>query len=231
MTTQKNVHIGSLAVMQKKPNKDYALSILKDIAHRVSYLMREHKFKVDQLVEFYPKNKRLLGMNVNRGAKIMLRLRQPFNEEEFLPREDILGTMLHELTHNVYGPHNALFYKKLDELTARTWVIESQGLYDGFIGRGRKLGVKPAGRTPPRRLGTSGGHSVGSIKSASEMAALAAQKRAFDAQWCASSSSTATPKPQDLQVIEIDSDGGDFIGRPKVKPERKPEPIEVIDLT
>ncbi|CUS22349.1 LAQU0S05e03378g1_1 [Lachancea quebecensis] len=231
MTTQKNVHIGSLAVMQKKPNHSYALSILKDIAHRVSYLMREHKLKVGQVVEFYPKNKRLLGMNVNRGAKIMLRLRQPFNEEEFLPREDILGTMLHELTHNMYGPHNALFYKKLDELTARTWVIESQGLYDGFIGRGRKLGVKPVGKTPPRRLGTSTGRSVGAIKSASEMAALAAQKRACDAQWCASSSSTAAPRPQDLQVIEIDSDGEDIAGRPGVQSGNKPESREVIDLT
>lgn len=113
MTIQKNEHIDKVAVMQKKPNRDYALEILKDIAHRVSYLMREYKFKVGQLVEFYPKNKRLLGMNVNRGAKIMLRLRDPFNEEVFLSREAVLGTMLHELTHNVYGPHNALFYKKL----------------------------------------------------------------------------------------------------------------------
>lgn len=30
----------------------------------------------------------------------------------------VLGTMLHELCHNEHGPHNAAFYKLLDEITA-----------------------------------------------------------------------------------------------------------------
>ncbi len=33
-------------------------------------------------------------------------------------RAQVLGTMLHELCHNEHGPHNAAFYKLLDEITA-----------------------------------------------------------------------------------------------------------------
>ena len=39
-------------------------------------------------------------------------------EGVFLPYESVLGTMLHELCHNVYGPHDAKFYKLLDTITA-----------------------------------------------------------------------------------------------------------------
>ncbi|SCU95908.1 LANO_0E11826g1_1 [Lachancea nothofagi CBS 11611] len=207
---QKNAHINQVAVMQRKPKREYALAILKDIAHQVSLLMRENKFKVGQLVEFYPKNKQLLGMNVNGGAKIMLRLRQPFDEDQFLAREQILGTMLHELTHNLHGPHNAIFYKKLDELMARQWVIEQRGLFDGFIGRGRKLGVQPKAKIPPQRLGgnvlNGGSRLVPGRKSAKEMASEAAEKRAKDAQWCGRSKVDEEPAVQELAFIEIDSE-------------------------
>ena len=180
-------------------------------------------------------------MNVNRGAKIMLRLRDPFNEEVFLSREAVLGTMLHELTHNVYGPHNALFYKKLDELTARAWVIKQQGLFDGFVGRGRKLGVKPKAAIPPQRLGTLSGSKSTKGKSPREMAFLAAEKRATDAQWCAGSRAEAEPKKNELVFIEIDSEGEEL---PEMnglktskdqgvagKPTQSALDIEVIDLT
>lgn len=58
-----------------------------------------------------------LGMNVNGGAAIMIRLRHPHNEKSFLPWHDILGTMCHELAHMAIGPHNADFYKLWDELS------------------------------------------------------------------------------------------------------------------
>ncbi len=46
-----------------------------------------------------------------------VRLRRHNHESEFYPYEDVLGTLLHELTHNVHGPHDAKFYKLLDEIT------------------------------------------------------------------------------------------------------------------
>jgi hypothetical protein len=39
------------------------------------------------------------GLNVNRGQEIRIRLRPADREGDFLPMEDLVGTMLHELTH------------------------------------------------------------------------------------------------------------------------------------
>lgn len=61
------------------------------------------------------------GLNINGGggrtSEIKIRLRPHNSEGSFFPYEDLLGTMLHELVHNVQGPHNAVFYKLLDEIT------------------------------------------------------------------------------------------------------------------
>jgi hypothetical protein len=58
----------------------------------------------------------LLGLNVNRGAEVKLRLRPDGRDHEFIPYEEVLDTMLHELAHNARGPHDAQFYKLWDEL-------------------------------------------------------------------------------------------------------------------
>ena len=49
----------------------------------------------------------LLGMNVNRGQKILIRLRQPSDKTSFFPWEHLLGTMLHErgAEQRVLEPH------------------------------------------------------------------------------------------------------------------------------
>lgn len=49
--------------------------------------------------------------------EIRVRLRPARADADFLPYESVLGTMLHEVAHNMVGPHNAAFYKLLDELT------------------------------------------------------------------------------------------------------------------
>ena len=56
------------------------------------------------------------GLNINRGAEVKLRLREFDSTGKFLPYEAVVGTMLHELCHNDIGPHNAQFYKLLDEI-------------------------------------------------------------------------------------------------------------------
>lgn len=63
-----------------------------------------------------PANPALQGLNIGGGAEVKLRLRRPNNEWDFYPYEQILDTMLHELCHNEYGPHNADFYKLLEEI-------------------------------------------------------------------------------------------------------------------
>ncbi len=61
------------------------------------------------------------GLNINGGggrtSEIKIRLRPHKSDSSFFPYEHLIGTMLHELVHNVQGPHNAVFYKLLDEIT------------------------------------------------------------------------------------------------------------------
>ncbi|CCC68803.1 hypothetical protein NCAS_0B07190 [Naumovozyma castellii] len=254
-----NPHITKVAVLQRKPNNEYALQILQDITKQVSYLMKEEKFKVQTLVEFYPKDKRLLGMNVNAGQKIMLRLRTPGDEFQFLNREAILGTMLHELTHNLFGPHDRRFYEKLDQLSARQWVIEQQGLFDTFLGSGRRLGGSTRTLSNNRRvrsiIGRSGkgrGRKLGTItnrpsstfegKTPREMAAVAAERRYNDDKWCGEKNNLENkkklePNQDDLReetIIILDDD--DATTTPETQKENKDDdddirPIEIIDLT
>ncbi|RVW50172.1 DNA-dependent metalloprotease WSS1 [Vitis vinifera] len=63
-----------------------------------------------------PNNPALLGLNVGGGIHVKLRLRRPNRDWDFFPFDQILDTMLHELCHNVHGPHNADFYKLWDEI-------------------------------------------------------------------------------------------------------------------
>lgn len=239
----KNPHVIKVAVLQKKVNKEDALNLLKDIAHSVSYLMKEYQFKVGSLVEFYPRDKRLLGMNVNKGVKIMLRLRSPENEFQFLPRESIMGTMLHELTHNLFGAHDNKFYSKLDELRGRQWTIEQQGLFDTFLGNGRRLGGKPVRdrdliRRQRNQVIRSRGRKLGSLtgeqgrRTPKEMAAIAAERRANDKKWCGDDKRDHSEEPssEDLQEVIICDDIDDA----NLKADGASAAnngIEIIDLT
>ncbi|KAL0030955.1 hypothetical protein WJX79_003815 [Trebouxia sp. C0005] len=98
-----------------------ALELLRRIARQVQPVMRKRGWRVPLLSEFSPKNPNLLGLNINGGggrtSEIKIRLRPHKSDSSFFPYEHLIGTMLHELVHNVQGPHNAVFYKLLDEIT------------------------------------------------------------------------------------------------------------------
>ncbi|CAI4063928.1 hypothetical protein SKDZ_08G1800 [Saccharomyces kudriavzevii ZP591] len=247
LATHNNPHIQKVAVLQRKPHQEDALLLIKKVAHKVSYLMKENHFKVVSLVEFYPRDQRLLGMNVNHGFKIMLRLRCPTDEFQFLPIESIMGTMLHELTHNLFGPHDKTFYDKLDDLIGRQWVIEQRGLYDTFLGNGKRLGGRSNVRsnrypvtgisTDTERVRRRGkGIKLGSLsspglspmnrgKSPREMAALAAERRYKDDRWCGES------KNNKDQIISDNND--DLLEVVVLEDEQEPprDTTGVIDLT
>lgn len=84
---------------------------------------------------FYQKYLDLLGLNVNAGAKIMIRLRRFVSKARkkkdnfrqtlltpkiqtlsnicpanFLPYHCVLDTLLHEIAHNLHANHSAEFY-------------------------------------------------------------------------------------------------------------------------
>ena len=79
-----------------RPRESEALLILQKIASLVKPIMRQRDWKIGTLSEFYPAQKNLLGLNINAGQKICLRLRYPSDERQFLPLEQVVDTMLHE---------------------------------------------------------------------------------------------------------------------------------------
>ncbi|CAJ2500690.1 Uu.00g035430.m01.CDS01 [Anthostomella pinea] len=125
------------------PRANDALHSLKKIASLVKPLMRARGWKVKQLTEFYPGQQNLLGLNVGAGQKICLRLRYPGDRDQFLPIEQVTDTMLHELAHNVHGPHDAKFHALWNQLRDEHEGLAMKGYTgEGFLSEGRRLGGK-----------------------------------------------------------------------------------------
>jgi hypothetical protein len=145
--------------------------------------------------------------------EIMIRLRSA-RGGAFLPYEMLLGTMLHELSHNIRGPHDAIFYKLLDELKAECEDFMARGITGtgaGFDARAAgKVGGRFIGKEMPQHVRRdvalkaaeqrarkaavmpSGGRTLGgdlSLRQACDpraAAAAAAERRARDNLWCPS---------------------------------------------
>ncbi|CAK0843620.1 unnamed protein product [Prorocentrum cordatum] len=93
-------------------------------------IMKSRSFKVGVLTEMSPQeaadrmSKRgtpgmdLLGYNMGAGGMIVLKLRTD-NTKGFRPYHDLINTLIHELTHNVWGPHDNNFWKLYGELKAQ----------------------------------------------------------------------------------------------------------------
>lgn len=118
-----------------------ALTMLRKIASVVKPIMRKHGWHVRVLAEFLPPEQNLLGLNINQGYKICIRLRYHHNPTLFLPVEECVDTMLHELSHNVCGDHDSHFYRLWDELRDEHQVLVRKGYTgEGFLGSGKRLG-------------------------------------------------------------------------------------------
>eukprot|EP00200_Dunaliella_tertiolecta_P012333 CAMPEP_0202389862 /NCGR_PEP_ID=MMETSP1127-20130417/85378_1 /ASSEMBLY_ACC=CAM_ASM_000462 /TAXON_ID=3047 /ORGANISM="Dunaliella tertiolecta, Strain CCMP1320" /LENGTH=370 /DNA_ID=CAMNT_0048991785 /DNA_START=94 /DNA_END=1203 /DNA_ORIENTATION=- len=194
-----------------------ALKLLRDAAYQVQPLMRRRNWVVPTLKEFYPANANLLGLNVGGGGgqtkEIKIRLRSAYSKLSFLRYESVLGTMLHELVHNVRGPHDSIFYKILDELKAECEELMVKGIggtgqgFDGpSAGRLGSYGFIPQHNPPPEQLRSAvakaaedrakkqrimphgpcklGGSNTAASVPPSLAAAAAAMRRAADNAWC-----------------------------------------------
>lgn len=89
-------------VLTTKPKSDEALALLKKIHSLVKPIMRKHLWTLPLLAEFFPKQENLLGVNINRGAKICIRLRPFHSPDSFYDMDSLVGTMLHELSLQYY---------------------------------------------------------------------------------------------------------------------------------
>ncbi|KAL3511538.1 hypothetical protein ACH5RR_024255 [Cinchona calisaya] len=217
----------------RRIRENEAREILEKIAKQVQPIMRTRKWKVRVLSEFCPANPSLLGLNVGGGAEVKLRLRRPNNELDFFPYNQILDTMLHELCHNEYGPHNADFYNLLDEIRKECEDLMTKGITgtaQGFDLPGRRLGgfsrqpplsslrqsalaaaenrarraaILPSG---PIRLG--GDSTIKAALSPIQAAAMAAEKRLHDDLWCGSKSVDSEGSPESSQSSVVGDNNG-----------------------
>ncbi|KAH0597920.1 hypothetical protein MHUMG1_04292 [Metarhizium humberi] len=145
--------VGSYVHLAMEQRASDALHTLKKVASQVKPIMRARGWKVGQLAEFYPNQTNLLGLNVNRGSKICLRLRYPGDKNQFLPFENVLDTMLHELAHIVHGPHDQKFHALWDKLRDECQGLMMKGYTgEGFLGNGRRLGGASMPDREARRL-------------------------------------------------------------------------------
>ncbi|KAF8973488.1 WLM domain-containing protein [Flammula alnicola] len=203
-----DIFVQSFTHLKDRPHADKALHILQRIASLVKPIMRKRSWVLPVLAEFFPDNPNLLGLNVNMGQKILVRLRPPFSPDTFLPEEDVVQTMLHELTHNVHGPHDDKFYKYLSGLQEEFDALQRSGYAgEGFFSEGKRLGTSVSHNVPPhmarlkaleaaeKRVQTSrvlgrGGRVGGLARNAGltprELAARAAEQRIRDEKSCAS---------------------------------------------
>jgi len=112
-------------------------------------IMTERKFVVGVLEEMSPqeaqermaregKHGDLLGFNQNFGQKIVLRLRTD-DVKGFRPYYDLINTLIHELTHNVFGPHDGKFWALFRELKKDYDVF-----HDSWSRGGRTIGGETA---------------------------------------------------------------------------------------
>jgi len=137
----------------KRPREKEALHTLRKIASLVKPIMRARSWRVRTLAEFYPAEQNLLGLNINRGQKICLRLRYAGDANQFLPIEQVVDTMLHELSHNVIGPHNAQFHALWDQLRDEYEGLVRKGYTgEGFLSEGKRLGGRKIPPDEARRM-------------------------------------------------------------------------------
>ncbi|KAI0652449.1 WLM domain-containing protein [Trametes meyenii] len=240
-----DVFVKSFTHLKDRPHADKALPLLQRIASLVKPIMRKHAWVLPVLSEFFPESPNLLGMNVNAGQKILVRLRPAHSPDSFYDEEDIVRTMLHELTHNVHGPHDDKFYKLLSELEEEYDALRRSGYSgEGFHSNGRRLGANVSHDLPPhiarqkavdaaekrRQISVvlSGGGRLGGMtrnnKSPRELAAEAAERRIRDEKACASGAlaqaeadKAAKESVQDDVIdLTLDSDGDDASPEPDI---------------
>mmetsp|Transcript_27427 Transcript_27427/g.69168 ORF Transcript_27427/g.69168 Transcript_27427/m.69168 type:complete len:610 (+) Transcript_27427:329-2158(+) len=140
------------------PTPFEAEKLLTKLAHdpAIVKIMTDNKLQVGILTEMSPveaqermqregKDGDLLGFNENYGGRIVLRLRTD-DTKGFRVYHDLVNTLIHELVHNTFGPHDEKFwnlfreYKKAYDSFHNFYSRNGQsagggvGRFDGFDG-------------------------------------------------------------------------------------------------
>ncbi|TFK29575.1 WLM-domain-containing protein [Coprinopsis marcescibilis] len=104
-------HFHEITPLAHLPNPGRARVVLERLAAdpAIGHVMHKHQFTVGVLTELAPhEHPELLGLNVNKGQAIKLRLRTD-RYDGFRLYKDIRRVLCHELAHNVWGDHDNNF--------------------------------------------------------------------------------------------------------------------------
>eukprot|EP00538_Stauroneis_constricta_P008909 CAMPEP_0119561278 /NCGR_PEP_ID=MMETSP1352-20130426/17156_1 /TAXON_ID=265584 /ORGANISM="Stauroneis constricta, Strain CCMP1120" /LENGTH=390 /DNA_ID=CAMNT_0007609449 /DNA_START=97 /DNA_END=1266 /DNA_ORIENTATION=+ len=115
---------------ESTPHAFEAYALLEKLASDpgVVAIMKERELVVNALGEMDPVDDRLmqktqqgggclLGYNTNHGLRIDIKLRTD-NLAAFRPYSELVGTLIHELSHNWVGEHNLLFWTNYAQMRA-----------------------------------------------------------------------------------------------------------------
>jgi hypothetical protein len=133
---------GAIRTLPGLPEASEAAALLRALALHPGVLavMRQRRWFVPELAEMYPSGKVgvdpvcVLGLNVNSGAQIQLRVRTD-DLLGFRKQLSILEVLYHELAHNLISPHTAEFYALVSsikkEAEASDWRTSSGHVLGG----------------------------------------------------------------------------------------------------
>ncbi|KAK0501665.1 WLM-domain-containing protein [Armillaria luteobubalina] len=106
-----NYRFHQLLPLPHLPNPTSAHNLLQRLSEdpAIQHVMQQHQFSVGILTELAPhEHPELLGLNVNAGQQIKLRLRTD-RYDGFRTYKEVRRVLCHELTHNVWGDHDNNF--------------------------------------------------------------------------------------------------------------------------
>ena len=214
-----------------RADDERARDMLEKTAWQVQPIMRKRGWKVQELCEMKPEQRDRVGDNLNMGQRVRLKLRKN-NSGDWFDYDHVVLVMLHELCHNDIGPHNAKFFKLLDEITVECEELMAKGIGGsgaGFDAKGQRLGHrggwggietrdprKAAAEAAARRagyqvaMGPAGGRKLGGGGAAAgrqlgpREAAAAAAERRLRAERFAREHGLMN----DVVVIDDEDDGG-----------------------
>jgi DNA-dependent metalloprotease WSS1 len=195
-----------MKVLTKMPRSDQAMDTMKRIADQVKPLCVKYKWTVRSFEEFFPDNNGLLGMNVNWGQKIFVRLRS--GHDDFMLYERVLATMLHELTHMEHGNHSADFYRFLDALTDECDALIRKGIRGSNMpwqGEGKSLGGSNGAITAADPKAAAAAAAERRARAAGIMMGSGGQRLGGHGSICGGScsSGTAKPTPETLRKLRL----------------------------
>jgi hypothetical protein len=133
---------GALEPLVEFRDKHVASAMLARLAHDrgVLAVMQRHGWRIGTIFELYPKGKVgmspscLMGINVNRGERIGLRLRTD-DLAGWRPYENVRKVLFHELTHQEHSEHGVPFNEfmsaLLREADAHDWTVSAGRRLDG----------------------------------------------------------------------------------------------------